>query len=191
MSLPLATSRHRPRRGDERVDYLVELFRLYAGTAFAFDEARLRVACEAEVDRMWYPESGHSHAAWSTASRVDRLSRHRGADIDHARHARSGRPRRARATAWPRPSPTTSAGSSRASATRLPPPLTAELARRLLALFHRALRRSLPFCWRFPGVDTRKTTNRRTGYRGSSRWTEGSADRVGDVVRSAGGSGAT
>ena len=23
--------------------------------------------------RMWYPESGHSHAAWSTASRVDRL----------------------------------------------------------------------------------------------------------------------
>ena len=62
-----------PKTHDERVEYLVELFRLYAGTAVAFDEARLRIACAAEVDRMWYPESGHSHAAWSTASRVDRL----------------------------------------------------------------------------------------------------------------------
>jgi pimeloyl-ACP methyl ester carboxylesterase len=63
-----------PRTRDERTDYLVELFRLYAGTVIPFDEARLRAACAAEVDRMWYPESGHSHAAWSTASRVDRLS---------------------------------------------------------------------------------------------------------------------
>jgi pimeloyl-ACP methyl ester carboxylesterase len=63
-----------PKTHEERVDYLVELFRLYAGTAVPFDEARLRLACAAEVERMWYPESGHGHAAWSTASRVDRLA---------------------------------------------------------------------------------------------------------------------
>ena len=62
-----------PKTRDERISYLVELFRLYAGTAFPFEEARLQAACAAEVDRMWYPESGHSFAAWSTASRVDRL----------------------------------------------------------------------------------------------------------------------
>ena len=62
-----------PKTRDERIAYLVELFRLYAGTAFPFEEARLRAACAAEVDRVWYPESGHSFAAWSTASRVDRL----------------------------------------------------------------------------------------------------------------------
>jgi pimeloyl-ACP methyl ester carboxylesterase len=63
-----------PKTRDERISYLVELFRLYAGTAFTFEEARLRGACAAEVDRVWYPESGHSFAAWSTASRVDRLA---------------------------------------------------------------------------------------------------------------------
>jgi pimeloyl-ACP methyl ester carboxylesterase len=62
-----------PKTRDERVDHLLELFRLYAGTAVPFDEARLRAACAAEVDRVWYPESGHGAAAWSTASRVDRL----------------------------------------------------------------------------------------------------------------------
>ena len=62
-----------PKTHDERVDYLVEVFRLYAGTAVPFEESRLRAACAAEVERMWYPESGHGHAVWSTASRVDRL----------------------------------------------------------------------------------------------------------------------
>lgn len=62
-----------PKTHDERVDYLVEIFRLYAGTAVPFEESRLRAACAAEVERMWYPESGHGHAVWSTASRVDRL----------------------------------------------------------------------------------------------------------------------
>jgi pimeloyl-ACP methyl ester carboxylesterase len=62
-----------PRTREERVEYLVELFRLFAGTAVPFDEAGMRAACAAEVDRSWYPESGHGHAAWSTASRVDRL----------------------------------------------------------------------------------------------------------------------
>ncbi|MEO8692552.1 MAG: alpha/beta hydrolase [Acidimicrobiales bacterium] len=62
-----------PKTREERVDHLVELFRLYAGTAIPFEEARLRAASAAEVDRMWYPESGHGHAAWSTTSRVDRL----------------------------------------------------------------------------------------------------------------------
>ena len=63
-----------PKTREERIAYLVELFRMYAGTAFPFEETRLRSACAAEVDRMWYPESGHSFAAWSTASRVDRLA---------------------------------------------------------------------------------------------------------------------
>jgi pimeloyl-ACP methyl ester carboxylesterase len=63
-----------PRTREERVEYLVGLFRLYAATIVPFEETRLRAACAAEVDRMWYPESGHGHAAWSTASRVDRLS---------------------------------------------------------------------------------------------------------------------
>ncbi|MEO5842527.1 MAG: alpha/beta hydrolase [Acidimicrobiales bacterium] len=62
-----------PKTRDERIDYLVELFRLYAGTAVPFEESRLRASSAAEVDRMWYPESGHGHAAWSTTSRVDRL----------------------------------------------------------------------------------------------------------------------
>jgi pimeloyl-ACP methyl ester carboxylesterase len=62
-----------PRTREERVEYLVELFRLFAGTAVAFDDHAMREACGAEVDRMWYPESGHGHAAWATASRVDRL----------------------------------------------------------------------------------------------------------------------
>jgi pimeloyl-ACP methyl ester carboxylesterase len=62
-----------PKTRDERVEYLVELFRLYAGAAVPFEEARLRAASAAEVDRMWYPESGHGFAAWSTASRIDRL----------------------------------------------------------------------------------------------------------------------
>ena len=63
-----------PKTRDERIEYLLELFRVYAGSAFAFEETRLRAACATEVDRMWYPESGHSFAAWSTASRVDRLA---------------------------------------------------------------------------------------------------------------------
>ena len=63
-----------PKTREERITYLVELFRLYAGRAFTFEEPRLRAACAAEVDRIWYPESGHSFAAWSTASRVDRLA---------------------------------------------------------------------------------------------------------------------
>jgi pimeloyl-ACP methyl ester carboxylesterase len=62
-----------PKSRADRVASLVELFRLYAGTAVPFEEERIRAACEAEVDRMWYPESGHGPAAWSTASRVDRL----------------------------------------------------------------------------------------------------------------------
>lgn len=62
-----------PRSREDRIDYLVELFRLFAGTAVPFDEGAVRASCAAEVDRMWYPESGHGHAAWSVPSRLDRL----------------------------------------------------------------------------------------------------------------------
>ena len=58
---------------EERIEYQVELFRMMAGTAVPIDDARLRESCAAEVDRMWYPESGHGFAAWNTASRIDRL----------------------------------------------------------------------------------------------------------------------
>ena len=126
-----------PRTRDERVDYLVELFRLFAGTAVPFDEAGVRAACAAEVDRMWYPESGHGHAAWATASRVDRLKdivvptliMHGTADpvvpVEHAFCMAAAIPDN---DAW----------IIDDLGHETPPPLTPELARRLLAIFHRA-----------------------------------------------------
>lgn len=62
-----------PRTRDDRIQFLMDLFALFAGRAFPFEEARLRAACAAEVDRCWYPETGHGHAAWSVPSRLDRL----------------------------------------------------------------------------------------------------------------------
>ncbi len=62
-----------PRTRDAKIQYLMDLFALFAGSAFAFEEDRLRAASAAEVDRSWYPETGHGHAAWSVPSRLDRL----------------------------------------------------------------------------------------------------------------------
>ena len=126
-----------PKTRDERVDYLVEVFRLYAGTAVPFEESRLRAACAAEVERMWYPESGHGHAAWSTATRVDRLGEiavptlimHGTVDpvvpVEHAHFM---------AAAIPDNEPWIIDGLGHET----PAALTPELARRLLELFSRA-----------------------------------------------------
>jgi pimeloyl-ACP methyl ester carboxylesterase len=126
-----------PKTRDERIESLVELFRLYAGTAFPFEEERLRAACAAEVDRMWYPESGHGAAAWSTASRVDRLHEidvptlimHGTADpIAPVAHARL----------MVAEIPDNECWIIEGLGHETPAALAAELARRLLALFARA-----------------------------------------------------
>jgi pimeloyl-ACP methyl ester carboxylesterase len=126
-----------PRTREERIDYLVELFRLFAGTAVLFDEPGVRAACAGEVDRMWYPESGHGHAAWSTASRVDRLRdiavptliMHGTADpvvpVEHAQCMAAAIPDN---DAW----------IIDDLGHETPPSLTPELARRLLKIFHRS-----------------------------------------------------
>jgi pimeloyl-ACP methyl ester carboxylesterase len=126
-----------PKTRDERIESLVELFRLYAGTAFPFEEERLRAACAAEVDRMWYPESGHGAAVWSTASRVDRLREidvptlimHGTADpIAPVAHARLMADEIPDSESW----------IIEGLGHETPVALSAELARRLLALFARA-----------------------------------------------------
>lgn len=62
-----------PRGDGERVAWLVELYRLLAGPRFAFDEAGQRALAEAEIERAWYPESGHGIAVGSSPSRLDDL----------------------------------------------------------------------------------------------------------------------
>jgi len=58
----------------DRVSWIVELDELFAGTRYPEStEARIRVAL-AEVDRCWYPESGHGTAVMSSPSRLDRLA---------------------------------------------------------------------------------------------------------------------
>jgi pimeloyl-ACP methyl ester carboxylesterase len=86
-----------PRTHDERVAWIVELYRMLAGPRYPFDEARQRAVAEAELARCWYPESGHGIAVGSSASRLDMLARilaptlvvHGDADpvfpLDHAR----------------------------------------------------------------------------------------------------------
>ena len=57
----------------ERVAWVVELDRLFAGPRYPFDEASARSAAEIEVERCWYPESGHGPAVGASPSRLDRL----------------------------------------------------------------------------------------------------------------------
>lgn len=57
----------------ERVAWLVELDRLFAGPRFAFDEAAAVRLADVDVARCWYPESGHGPAVNSSPSRLDRL----------------------------------------------------------------------------------------------------------------------
>lgn len=64
-----------PRRADRDacVAWTVELYRLLAGTRFAFDDEAQRALAEAEHDWRWQPETGHGLAHTATPSRLDRL----------------------------------------------------------------------------------------------------------------------
>ena len=57
----------------ERVAWIVELDEMFAGDRYPITTAeRIRTA-SAEVERCWYPESGHGPAVNSSPSRLDRL----------------------------------------------------------------------------------------------------------------------
>ena len=57
----------------ERVAWIVELDEMFAGSRYPVAiEDRIRVALD-EVERCWYPESGHGPAVNSSPSRLDRL----------------------------------------------------------------------------------------------------------------------
>jgi pimeloyl-ACP methyl ester carboxylesterase len=62
-----------PRDHEGRVAWIVELYRLLAGSRTPFDEAHQTALAEAELARAWYPESGHGIAAGASPSRLDRL----------------------------------------------------------------------------------------------------------------------
>jgi len=64
-----------PRTHDDRVAWIVELYRLLAGSRVVFDEAGQRAIADAEIARSWYPESGHGVAVGSSPSRLDDLAR--------------------------------------------------------------------------------------------------------------------
>jgi pimeloyl-ACP methyl ester carboxylesterase len=63
-----------PRTTEERVAWIVDLYRMLAGPRFAFDEVHQRAIAEAELARCWYPESGHGLAAGAAPSRLDHLA---------------------------------------------------------------------------------------------------------------------
>jgi pimeloyl-ACP methyl ester carboxylesterase len=62
-----------PRTTPERIEWTVDLYRLLAGDRYPFDEAAQRALAAAEIDRCWYPESGHGVAVNASPSRYDRL----------------------------------------------------------------------------------------------------------------------
>jgi pimeloyl-ACP methyl ester carboxylesterase len=64
-----------PRTADERVAWVVDLYRMLAGDRYPFDQAGQRVLARREVERSWYPESGHGVAATASTSRLDALAR--------------------------------------------------------------------------------------------------------------------
>jgi pimeloyl-ACP methyl ester carboxylesterase len=57
----------------ERVAWVVELDRLFAGPGYPFDDEASRSVVELEVERCWYPESGHGSAVGASLSRLDSL----------------------------------------------------------------------------------------------------------------------
>ena len=57
----------------ERVAWVVELDRLFAGPRYPFDDEASRSVAELEVERCWYPESGHGSAVGASLSRLDSL----------------------------------------------------------------------------------------------------------------------
>lgn len=64
-----------PRSFDDRVAWTAELYRLLAGSRYAFDEDAQRALATAEVSRAWVPESGHGIAVQASPSRLDVLER--------------------------------------------------------------------------------------------------------------------
>ncbi len=62
-----------PADRDARVSWVVDLDRLFAGFRYAFDVVAATRMAEAEVERCWYPESGHGPAVGASPSRLDRL----------------------------------------------------------------------------------------------------------------------
>jgi pimeloyl-ACP methyl ester carboxylesterase len=62
-----------PRTPDDRVAWIVELYRMLAGPRFGFDESHQRALAAAELARTWYPESGHGVAVGAAPSRLDEL----------------------------------------------------------------------------------------------------------------------
>ena len=62
-----------PRTHEQRVAWIVDLYRLLVGPRFFFDEAAQRAIADAEIARAWYPESGHGVAVGASPSRLDRL----------------------------------------------------------------------------------------------------------------------
>jgi pimeloyl-ACP methyl ester carboxylesterase len=63
-----------PSSNGDRVAWVVDLYRLLAGDRYPFDEEGQRSVAAAEVERSWYPESGHGVAATSARSRRSRLA---------------------------------------------------------------------------------------------------------------------
>ena len=62
-----------PTTPQQRAAWVVELDEMFAGTRYPVATGdRLRVAID-EVERYWYPESGHGPAVNSSSSRLDRL----------------------------------------------------------------------------------------------------------------------
>lgn len=61
--------------GDDagRVEWLVELDALLAGSRYPFDRERGRALAEAEIATGWAPETGHGVAVHASADRLDRL----------------------------------------------------------------------------------------------------------------------
>jgi pimeloyl-ACP methyl ester carboxylesterase len=62
-----------PRTDHDRIEWIVDLYRLLAGTRRPFDETGQRALAAAELARCWYPESGHGLAVGASPSRLDRL----------------------------------------------------------------------------------------------------------------------
>lgn len=62
-----------PRTDEDRAAWIVELYRLLAGTRYDFDDELQRALARAELGRCWYPESGHGVAVGASPSRLDDL----------------------------------------------------------------------------------------------------------------------
>ena len=58
----------------ERIEWLVDGYRIFSGPRHGFEEALQRALAETEVDLAWRPETGHGAAVGASAGRLDRLA---------------------------------------------------------------------------------------------------------------------